>query len=177
MSAELCAGKSWLPWEQGSWGQHGAHLRPIGPRWPHVGSMNFAFWVYFPLHHVIVPVILNPMAPGRCRSNLKLVIFKLRWRIDILSISCEITPRGNATRRHWWLVNIGSGTGNVRQQAITWTNVDQLLWRHVNVIWPQCVKSLLELQWNWRYSFRQNILKSIFLATVLAHKTQILDTT
>ena len=25
-----------LPWYQGSWGQHGAHLGPTGPRWPHV---------------------------------------------------------------------------------------------------------------------------------------------
>ena len=22
-----------LPWQQSSWGQHGAHLRPVGPRW------------------------------------------------------------------------------------------------------------------------------------------------
>ena len=40
----------WIPWEQGSWDQHGAHLGPTGPRWapcwPHVGPMNFAFWVY-----------------------------------------------------------------------------------------------------------------------------------
>ena len=34
-----------LPWEQGSWGQHGAHLGPTGPRWPQVGPMNFAIWV------------------------------------------------------------------------------------------------------------------------------------
>ena len=29
---------------QGSWGQHGARLGPRGPRWPHVGPMNFAIW-------------------------------------------------------------------------------------------------------------------------------------
>ena len=23
----------WIPWYQGSWGQHGAHLGPTGPRW------------------------------------------------------------------------------------------------------------------------------------------------
>ena len=45
-----------LPWEQGSRGQHGAHLGPTGPSWarcwtnvsdpdgPHVGPMNFAIW-------------------------------------------------------------------------------------------------------------------------------------
>ena len=33
----------------------------------------------------------NPLAPGRCK--LKLVIFKLKSRLNILSISCEITLR------------------------------------------------------------------------------------
>ena len=32
---------------------------------------------------------LNSLAPGRCGRNLKLVISKLIWRTDILSISCE----------------------------------------------------------------------------------------
>ena len=39
-----------------------------------------------------------------------------------------------ATRPHWWLVNIGSGNGLIgalRQQAITWTNVDPHLCRHM----------------------------------------------
>ena len=38
----------WLPsfpWKQDSWGQHEAHLGPTGPRWAHVGPMNFAIWV------------------------------------------------------------------------------------------------------------------------------------
>ena len=38
----------WLPSfprKQGSWGQHGAHLGPTGPRWAHVGPINFAIWV------------------------------------------------------------------------------------------------------------------------------------
>ena len=30
------------PRYQRSWGQHGAHLGPAGPRWPHVGPMNLA---------------------------------------------------------------------------------------------------------------------------------------
>ena len=38
--------------------------------------------------------------------SLKLVAFNLKWRVDILSISCEIHL--NATRPHWWLVNTGS---------------------------------------------------------------------
>ena len=36
------------PWQQGSWGQHGAHLGPTGPMWapcgPHVGPMNLSIW-------------------------------------------------------------------------------------------------------------------------------------
>ena len=36
---------------------------------------------------------LNLLVPGRCRCNLKLVIFKLMSRVDILSISCEIALR------------------------------------------------------------------------------------
>ena len=34
-----------LPRWQGSWGQHGVHLGPTGPRWAHDGPMNFAVWV------------------------------------------------------------------------------------------------------------------------------------
>ena len=35
----------------------------------------------------------NSLAPGRCGCNLESVIFKLMWRIDVLSISCEIFLR------------------------------------------------------------------------------------
>ena len=35
----------------------------------------------------------NSLAPGRCGSNLKEVIFKLKSSIDILSISCGIALR------------------------------------------------------------------------------------
>ena len=34
-----------LPRQQSSWGQHGAHLDPVGPNGPHVGPMNLAIWV------------------------------------------------------------------------------------------------------------------------------------
>ena len=34
-----------LPWEQGSWGQHGAHLGRQDPGGPHVGPMNLVIWV------------------------------------------------------------------------------------------------------------------------------------
>ena len=37
------------------------------------------------------------------------------------------------TRLHWWVVNIGSdnGFGAIRQQAITWANVDLDLCHHM----------------------------------------------
>ena len=47
----------------------------------------------------------NSLAPGRCECNIKLAIFKLKSRIDFLSIFCEIALR----RMHWF--NIGSGNG------------------------------------------------------------------
>ena len=60
---------------------------------------------------------------------LKIVIFKLLSRINILSISSDITLIRelvlNATRPHWWWVNVGW------QQAITWANVDLDLCRHM----------------------------------------------
>ena len=55
------------------------------------------------LHHV------NSLGLGRCGCNLKSIIFKLIWRIDILW-NC---PQVNATRLHWWLVSIGSCNGLV----------------------------------------------------------------
>ena len=36
---------------------------------------------------------INSLAPGRWGCNLKLIIFKLMWKTDILSISCEIVFR------------------------------------------------------------------------------------
>ena len=33
-----------------SWGQHGAHLGPVGPDGSHVGPMNLAFRVYLRSH-------------------------------------------------------------------------------------------------------------------------------
>ena len=39
LKLEAAIKNGWLPWYQGSWGQHGAHLGPTGPRgapcWPH----------------------------------------------------------------------------------------------------------------------------------------------
>ena len=37
--------------------------------------------------------VINSLVPARCRCNLKLVIFILMARVDILGISCEIALR------------------------------------------------------------------------------------
>ena len=51
---------------------------------------------------------INLLAPGRGGFNLKLVIFKLVPRGDILNISCEIALRWILqVFIAWWLVNIG----------------------------------------------------------------------
>ena len=39
-----------LPRQQSSWGQHGAHLGLVGPRWAHVGPMNLATRVVTGMH-------------------------------------------------------------------------------------------------------------------------------
>ena len=62
-----------------------------------------------------------------------LVIFKLNPRTDIFSISCVIalrwTPKTSVMIcQHWlmWLLGV------VRHQAITWSNIDQVLWHHMS---------------------------------------------
>ena len=51
------------------------------------------------------PQWVNSLAPGRSGSNLKLIIFKLILRIDILSISFEFALR-------WMPQNTFDGSGN-----------------------------------------------------------------
>ena len=48
--ALLCLVLNWeqIHREQSSLGKHGAHLGPVGPRWPHVGPMNLAIRVIYP---------------------------------------------------------------------------------------------------------------------------------
>ena len=91
-------------------------------------------------------IFANYFTSSTCVCNLKLLIFKLISSIDILSISCEIALRwmpedctALMTSHRWfrfWL-------GTVRQQAITSTNIDQVLWRHMTSI------SLNGLNCNW----------------------------
>ena len=73
----------------------------------------------------------------------------------------------NATRPHWWLINIGSGNGwCLRQQAITWTNVHPGLCRHMasfNSIFSSFFFLYLNRNWTqgtdeWLHSITRNCL-------------------
>ena len=58
----------------------------------------------------------------QCGYNLALVIFIFVSKIDVWSFFCETNLR--------FLPSDGTDHGAIGQQGITWTNVDQVLWRH-----------------------------------------------
>ena len=65
------------------------------------------------------------LGPGRCSSNLKSVVFKLTWGVDIFSL--KLSPRElHATSliisQYWFMKWLGA----IRQRTIPWTNVDQV---------------------------------------------------
>ena len=100
-------------------------------------------------------VLINSLAPreSRCGSDLQLVIFKLisRKYLEHFLWNCH---QVNATRPHWWwLVKIGRCLN--RHQAITWTNLDQVLTQY----------SITRLQWVKRHHLqRQNIYQTLISA-------------
>ena len=51
--------------------------------------VNQCFWCLS--HHKLT--LIFSLVSGRCDCNLRLLIFKLMWRIDIQRISCEIARR------------------------------------------------------------------------------------
>ena len=74
----------------------------------------------------------DSLAPGRCSCNLVSVIFKLISWIDILNISCEVALEWitqDFTADWSMLVQVMAPCH--RQQAITWTNIDQDLYCHM----------------------------------------------
>ena len=74
------------------------------------------------------------MAPGRCDCKQKWVIFKFTLRIDIFEHFPWNYHQVNVTKRHRWLINSGSCTVVVRQQGITWANVDLNLFRDLTML-------------------------------------------
>ena len=77
-----------------------------------------------------------PLSPGRCGCNIKLMIFNLISRIDVLEHFFWNCPQVNATRSYWWLVNIGwgndlmsSGSKSLPEQMST--QIYFAIWRHL----------------------------------------------
>ena len=84
--------------------------------------MMFAWKIYW-LNQGVTSIGLhwvNLLAPGRLDCNAECAIFKLISVTDILSI-CEIHKM---TSQHWFR----SWLDAVRQQAMTWTKVGQIIW-------------------------------------------------
>ena len=66
---------------------------------------------------------INTLAPGRCKCNIKYILFKLIPWIDILSISCEIALG-------WMPQDLTDDA--IRQQAMTWAHADPDLCHHMD---------------------------------------------
>ena len=64
---------------------------------------------------------INSLAPARCSRNFKSIIFKL-LTVKLLSGECH---RKLLTRSQYWF---RQWLGAVRQQTITWANVDPVLY-------------------------------------------------
>ena len=88
------------------------------------------FIAVFKVTHNVFAVI-NSLAPGECDSNFKCVILTHIIMVDIL-ISCKIThswmPQGDIDGDSTLVQVMDWAT---RQQAITRTNVDTVLWHHM----------------------------------------------
>ena len=78
---------------------------------------------------VTLLVVLNSLAPEKCGCNHRQLISSLS-RIDILHVSSEITLKEyHKTSRMIIKHRLWLWPGAVRQQAITWANVGQVLGR------------------------------------------------
>ena len=77
----------------------------------------------------LAPILINSLAPGRCKKSWKIssskpILGKCNW--------CFYCGTGLGwmpifSSQHWFRLWLGA----VRQQAITWANVDQCLCRHM----------------------------------------------
>ena len=88
-----------------------------------------------------IPYILNhnSLAPGRCRCDLKLVIFKLIPRIHIWSIFCEIALR--------WMPQDLTSDKSTLVQVMAWCR--QATSHYLSLCWPRFMSpyGLTRLQW------------------------------
>ena len=83
-------------------------------------------------HKIIVLYVVNYfVAAGRFRLNFRYVIFKLSVVIYGWAISCEIAHKTSLALTDDKSILVQITVCAVRQQAITWTNVDQDQCRHM----------------------------------------------
>ena len=83
-----------LPWEQGFWGQHGAHLGPTGPRWApcwprepcylggslkHKPCLSYPISVIFPLVDICVGICSHHRKHVLIRYGTVPIVIKLCW--------------------------------------------------------------------------------------------------
>ena len=130
-------GVSWVRRKQSSWGQHGAHLGPVGPRWAPwtllsgpgcrqvegSHSEKCVKWTSFNT--------FNSLAAGRCYSNSN--IFNLVTKNGSLGTHCEIALRWmpqNVTNETWTLV-----------QAIVWCR--QATRHYLSQRWPRYISTYI----------------------------------
>ena len=86
-------------------------------------------------HHVkglIIIISFNSFVPKRCGSNFKSMIFKLiiqtvlAWALAVKLLSGKYHRTLLMRNQHWFRLWLGA----IRQQAITWSNVDPVLCGH-----------------------------------------------
>ena len=83
----------------------------------------------------------NPLSPGRSEGNFRDVMFKL-ISVMIVEVSLVKLPSGDCLwgslmmSQHWFRLWFGA----VRQQTITWANVDTDLCRHMASLGPNELK-------------------------------------
>ena len=74
-----------FPWQQGLWGQHGAHLGPTGPRWDPCWPHEPCYLVFF------FKSIHNRYPTVRPRDMVRLFVFpqpSMCWLIHLQWFSC-----------------------------------------------------------------------------------------
>ena len=79
------------------------------------------------------PEWVNSLVPERCGNNFKSNAFRnlifriVAWTFSVILLSGECHRTSLMRSQHW----IRQWLGAIRQQAITWANIDLVLWSHI----------------------------------------------
>ena len=115
--------------------------------------MEVSVYVSLGLNEITQRPRLNSLVPGRCGCNLKLVIFKLTSRLDILSISCEIALR--------WMPKDFTDDKSTLVEVITWANVDPVLYLHMASLGHnELIASILPMKFSKGFPWWKNNKKN-----------------